>query len=236
MGGVNGDFYNSSYRDPQKTVNYASAHDNLTLYDQLQGTVGVQAAPDVSVAINALVSFSVGVPFIHAGEEVMRTKIAAEDDFPETYFMINGQKISHNSYRSPDSTNSFKWDRKIMYLAQYERYKAMIELRLTLPAFQIESSLLVQPSNNAKMGFWDGALAYSTIGAWYTTDANHAYYVFVNARERTEAGSLTSRLIWGSPSDDVEVIFDSLGFLNVGQRLSGNVLMQPYQVLLLKRL
>ena len=236
MGGVNGDFYNSSYRDPQKTVNYASAHDNLTLYDQLQGTVGVQDAPDVSVAINAVVAFSVGIPFIHAGEEVMRTKIAAEDDLPETYFTMNGQKISHNSYRSPDSTNSFKWDRKVMYLAQYERYKAMIELRLTLPAFQVESSLLVQPNNNANMGFWDGALAYSTIGAWYTNDPNNAYYVFVNARERTEAGSLTSRLIWGSSTDEVEVVFDSLGFFDVGQQLSGDILMQPYQVLLLKRL
>ena len=236
MGGVNGDFYSSSYRDPKKTVNYASAHDNLTLYDQLQGTVGVQNTPNASVGINALVSFSVGMPFLHAGEEVMRTKIAAPTDTEETYFIINGQKISHNSYKSPDSTNSIKWDRKVTYLAQYERYKAMIELRLTLPAFQVESSSLVQPSSGAKMGFWDGALAYSTIGAWFTNDPNNAYYVFVNAREATASGSLTSLLIWGSASDQVEVMFDSLGVHTPGIRLNGQVLMQSYQVLLLKRL
>jgi pullulanase/glycogen debranching enzyme len=233
---VNGDFYNSSYRDPQKTVNYASAHDNLTLYDQLQGTVGVQNTPNASVGINALVSFSVGIPFIHAGEEVMRTKIAAPTDTEETYFMINGQKISHNSYKSPDSTNSIKWDRKVTYFAQYERYKEMIELRLSLPAFQIESSSLVQPSNGAKMGFWDGALAYSTIGAWFTNDPNHAYYVFANAREATSSGALTSLLIWGSSNDQAEVVFDSLGIHTPGTRLDGQVLMQSYQVLLLKRL
>lgn len=236
MGGVNGDFYSSSYRDPKKTVNYASAHDNLTLYDQLQGTVGVQNTPNASVGINALVSFSIGMPFLHAGEEVMRTKIAAPTDTEETYFIINGQKISHNSYKSPDSTNSIKWDRKVTYLAQYERYKAMIELRLTLPAFQVESSSLVQPSSGAKMGFWDGALAYSTIGAWFTNDPNNAYYVFVNAREATASGSLTSLLIWGSASDQVEVMFDSLGVHTPGIRLNGQVLMQSYQVLLLKRL
>ena len=236
MGGVNGDFYSSSYRDPKKTVNYASAHDNLTLYDQLQGTVGVQNTPNASVGINALVSFSIGMPFLHAGEEVMRTKIAAPTDTEETYFIINGQKISHNSYKSPDSTNSIKWDRKVTYLAKYERYKAMIELRLTLPAFQVESSSLVQPSSGAKMGFWDGALAYSTIGAWFTNDPNNAYYVFVNAREATASGSLTSLLIWGSASDQVEVMFDSLGVHTPGIRLNGQVLMQSYQVLLLKRL
>ena len=236
MGGVNGDFYSSSYRDPKKTVNYASAHDNLTLYDQLQGTVGVQNTPNASVGINALVSFSVGIPFIHAGEEVMRTKIAAPTDPEETYFIINGQKISHNSYKSPDSTNSIKWDRKVTYLAQYERYKEMFELRLTLPAFHIESSSLVQPSSGAKMGFWDGAIAYSTIGAWFTNDPNNAYYVFVNAREATTSGSLTSLLIWGSASDQVEVMFDSLGVHTPGTRLNGQVLMQSYQVLLLKRL
>jgi pullulanase len=231
LAGVNGDYYSSTYRDPQKTINYASAHDNLTLYDQLQGTVGVSDAPNASVGINALVSFSAGVPFIHAGEEIMRTKIAEASDEDQYVFVINGQRISHNSYKSSDFTNSFKWDRKVTYLAQFERYKEMFRLRLNGLAFQLEQSSLVE----TRLGFWEDPLTYSTIAMWLTNDPNNAYYVFANARETRTTGTLTSMIRWGTSSDAVEVLFDSTGYYPIGTTLNGQVTMQPYQVLFLKR-
>ena len=39
-----------------------------------------------------------GIPFLQAGEEMLRAKIDASGDFVE------------NSYNSPDSVNSIKWD------------------------------------------------------------------------------------------------------------------------------
>jgi len=231
LAGKNGDYYNTTYTDPNKTVNYASAHDNLTLYDQLQGTVGIENAPNASVGINALVSFGAGIPFIHAGEEIMRTKIAEEDDEDQYVFNINGQRISHNSYKSSDFTNSFKWDRKVTYLSQFERYARMIELRLNGLSFQLESPSDVQN----QLGFWNSPLTYSTIAMALTKDTQ-PYYVFANAREAKSSGTLTSIIVWGTSQDSVEVLFDSTGYYPLGTILNGQVLMRPYQVLLVKRI
>ncbi len=231
LAGKNGDYYNSTYTDPNKTVNYASAHDNLTLYDQLQGTVGIENAPNASVGINALVSFAAGIPFIHAGEEIMRTKIAEAEDEDQYVFEINGQRISHNSYKSSDFTNSFKWDRKVTYLAQFERYASMIELRKNGLSFQLESATEVQTN----LGFWNSPLTYSTIAMALTKDSQ-PYYVFANAREAKSSGSLTSIIVWGTSQDRVEVLFDSTGHHTIGTILNGQILMRPYQVLLVKRI
>ncbi len=231
MAGKNGDYYNSTYNDPTKTVNYASAHDNLTLYDQLQGTVGVENAPTASVGINALVSFAAGIPFIHAGEEIMRTKIADPEDEDQYVFNINGQRISHNSYQSSDNTNSFKWDRKVTHIFHVEQYAKMIELRLNGLSFQLESATDIQN----QLSFWNSPLTYSTI-AMALTKGSQPYYVFANAREARNSGALTSVVAWGTSQDQVEVVFDSTGYHQPGTRLNGQVLMRAYQVLLVKRI
>ena len=236
MAGRNGSFYDTSYVDPRKTLNYASVHDNLTLFDQVLGTTSAQDAPKVSVGINALVSFSLGMPLIHAGEEIMRTKVAAIGDDPETYYSINGVNISHNSYQSPDSTNAFKWNRKVNYYDYFERYVAMIELRETIDAFKYSSASVVSPNQNAKMGFWDGPLSYSTIAAWFINPDNTTYYVFANARQQVTLGNLTSNITWDGGGVKVQVLFDSTGKFPVGTQLTNTVLLESYQVLLVKRL
>ena len=240
MAGMSGEYYNYTNWDPKKTINYASCHDNLTLYDQLLYTVDEGDAPKASVAVNALVTFGIGVPFINGGEEIMRSKVAAEDDLPETYYVAgDGTKVSHNSYRSPDSVNSYKWNTKIEYLEYFNRYKNMIQLRKDHNLFRISSASLVgrqyeeYPSKN--MGFWDGDLAFSTIAAWYQNNLE-TLYVFANARESVTTGTLKSLISWGDSTINVEVLFDSTGKYEVGTQLSASVTMDPYQVLLLKRL
>jgi len=212
----------------------------MTLFDQLQYSVDKADAPKVSVAVNALVTFGIGTPFINGGEEIMRTKIAAEDDLEATYYVAgDGTKISHNSYRSPDSVNSYKWDRKIEYLDYYEQYKSMIALRQEHSLFRINNASLIgrqyegYPSKN--MGFWDGDLAYSTIAAWYQNNLE-TLYVFANARESVQTGTVQSLISWGDSTDKVEVLFDSTGRYAVGSQLTASVMMDPYQVLLLKRI
>lgn len=237
MAGRVGDYYTTSYVDPSKTINYASVHDNLTLYDQLVGTVDVTDAPKVSVGINAIVSFSLGIPLIHAGEEIMRSKVAAEDDLPETYYTINGVNISHNSYRSPDSTNAFQWNRKINFESYFQQYCAFIALRKTLSVFKYSTAAATATGIDRKMGFWDGPLAYSTLGAWYLDPHDGTpYYVFANAREQVTLGAFTSQLTWDSAGAKVEVLFDSIGQYSPGTQLTNSVLLLPYQVLLVKRL
>ena len=85
------------------------------------------------------------------------------------------------------------------------------------------------------MGFWDGALSFSTIAAWYR-NASDILYVFANARESVQSGALQSYIGWGVSGDYTEVLFDSTGRYSAGTRLNAGVMMDPYQVLLLKRL
>ena len=64
--------------EPRETVNYVSAHDNETLFDGIM----LRSAPDVPLAVRcrlnriavAVVAFSQGVPFFHAGDEILRSK------------------------------------------------------------------------------------------------------------------------------------------------------------------
>lgn len=83
-------------KDPTQSINYASCHDNMTLFDRI-----VISTPNAShsqqIRMNnlaaAIYMLCQGIPFIHAGEEILRTK-----------------GFDHNSYRSPDSVNCIKWN------------------------------------------------------------------------------------------------------------------------------
>jgi pullulanase len=245
MAGMNGNYYSTNNRDPKKTINYASCHDNLTLFDQLSATVGASDVANASVAVNAIITFSLGVPFIYGGEEIMRSKRfddydptdeAMLDRYEETVWYFDNITspgwISHNSYHSPDEVNNFKWGNKVTYHEHFLRYKEMIRLRADNPLLR-RSTPVSRP--DANMGFWDGPLAFSTIAAWHTSP-DKVLYVFGNARESVATGDFRSTIGWDTTSDDsVRVLFDSTGFYSAGTILTTQVTMRPYQVLLVER-
>ncbi len=81
--------------DPQESVNYASVHDGMTLWDQLnQGGVlpsGTEPSADrarMAAQAQSLVLLSQGVPFVHMGGDILRSK-----------------SLSHNSYNAGDWFN-----------------------------------------------------------------------------------------------------------------------------------
>ncbi|HHX62897.1 MAG TPA: type I pullulanase [Epulopiscium sp.] len=113
-------------KEPTQTVSYVSAHDNHTLWDKIQisapkATEFEQIRMDKFAA--AVVLTSQGMPFIHAGEEMLRTKGGDE-----------------NSYKSPDSVNQLDWARKDEYNEVYEYYKGLIKLRKDHPAFRMPTT------------------------------------------------------------------------------------------------
>lgn len=111
--------------NPTQTISYASAHDNLSLWDKLTAT-----NPDASdaelEAMNrlsaAIVLTSQGIPFFQAGEEMARTK-----------------KGDENSYKSSDSVNQLDWVRKKQFSDLFEYYKGLIALRKAYPAFRMST-------------------------------------------------------------------------------------------------
>lgn len=134
VGGVKHSEVNSSSSwwtsNPSQSINYASAHDNNTLYDKLK--ISVPDATEEEIAsmnrlAAAIVLTSQGVPFIHAGEEMLRSKPDGKGGYVE------------NSYKSPDSTNSIKWDSKTENKTTVEYYKGLIALRKAFSQFRMTS-------------------------------------------------------------------------------------------------
>jgi pullulanase len=64
--------------DPQEQVVYVSAHDNETLFDAIQWKAPASASIEERVRMNnlglSLVALSQGMPFFHAGDDLLRSK------------------------------------------------------------------------------------------------------------------------------------------------------------------
>ena len=113
---------------PCQSVNYVSCHDNNTLFDRL-ALAAPEAPQEVLIKMNDLAAaftiLSQGVPFMQAGEEMLRTKPAKKG-------------FDHNSYRSPDKVNSLKWEDldKEEYQRTVDFYKGLIAFRKAHPALR----------------------------------------------------------------------------------------------------
>lgn len=72
-------------RDPQENIVYISAHDNETLFDAVQYKAPLEASLEQRVRIQnlglSLVSLSQGIPFFHAGSELLRSKSLDRDSY-----------------------------------------------------------------------------------------------------------------------------------------------------------
>ena len=112
--------------EPWQCVNYASCHDNYTLYDKLVLSSPEASEEEISRMIllaGALVLTSQGIPFLHAGTEMAYSK-----------------QGDHNSYKSTDEINQIDWKRKKTYNQIFQYYQALISLRKTHPAFRMISA------------------------------------------------------------------------------------------------
>ena len=120
---------------PYQTINYASAHDNLTLWDKLQ-TTNPNASEEELLLMNkmsaAIVYTSQGIPFMQAGEEFARTKVNPDGS------------LNENSYNAPDSVNKIDWERKVEYGDLNNYYKGLISLRKSHKSFRMNSAEDIQ--------------------------------------------------------------------------------------------
>ena len=76
---------------------------------------------------NAIVLTAQGVPFLHAGVEMMRTKDG-----------------DHNSYNASDEVNQIDWNWKNENQDVYDYYKGLISLRSAHPAFRMSAQEDIQ--------------------------------------------------------------------------------------------
>ena len=120
--------------NPSQVVQYASCHDNYTLIDKLVKSTGASGVtPDIIKMNNLAASIymtSQGIPFIHAGEEMLREKIEADGSRCE------------NSYNASDAVNSIKWDKLLNEpnAKNSEYYQGLIAFRKAHPALSLSTS------------------------------------------------------------------------------------------------
>ena len=117
-------------KSPAQTVNYASCHDNMSLFDRLTLSNPEASTEDLIRYNNlaaAIYMTAQGVPFFQAGEEMLRSKPLGNGEF------------DHNSYCSPDSVNSLKWNdlNKGAYQDVYRYYQGLIAFRKAHPALRM---------------------------------------------------------------------------------------------------
>lgn len=117
--------------EPYQVITYVSAHDNYTLWDKLALVKPLFAKSDrikMNKLAAAIILTSQGIPFIHAGDEILRTK---KDR--------NGTLVE-NSYKSSDHVNKFYWSRKEKYIDVFNYYKKLIDLRKNHKIFKMNSA------------------------------------------------------------------------------------------------
>ena len=125
--------------EPTQAVNYVEAHDNHTLWDKLSISAkhfSREERVKMDKLAAALFILAQGMPFIHLGQDFLRSKprIPKEGE-PKNEVTI----VDHNSYNSPDSTNSVKWNEKLENIEVFEYYKALIRLRKNNRLFRLRT-------------------------------------------------------------------------------------------------
>ena len=158
---------------PYQTINYASAHDNLTLWDKLQ-TTNPDASEEELLAMNkmsaALVLTSQGIPFFQAGEEIARTKVNEDGSF------------NHNSYNASDSVNKIDWTRKEEYSELFEYYKGLITLRKSHKSFRMNTTSDIQSGLNF-LDVTDSNVVAYTLDGKQTNDSWDNIAVIFNSND-----------------------------------------------------
>ncbi|MDM5193801.1 type I pullulanase [Bacillus hominis] len=178
--GIDYDTNSSTYQDPEQVLTYVEAHDNHTLWDKLELTNpgdSEEVRKQMHKLSSSILLTSQGIPFLHAGQEFMRTKYG-----------------DHNSYKSPDSINQMDWLRRASFNNEVDYMKGLIELRKKYAAFRMTSA----EQTKKQVSFIDApksVVAYSIDGKG-NGNKNEYFMVAHNANRESVEIALPSKGPW----------------------------------------
>jgi pullulanase len=108
---------------PTTTVNYASCHDNYTIYDQYKKKYKKDKKVHELVTLNlANLLLTQGIVFIHSGSEFFRTKLGVE-----------------NSYNVSDEVNHIDWDLRDKYMDNVTYIRELIKIRKSFKGYRLDT-------------------------------------------------------------------------------------------------
>jgi hypothetical protein len=188
------------FGDPEQTINYISAHDNLALWDNIKYEFAEDSDLDFSTQKGyaaridkfamGMIGTAQGIPFMHGGDEMLRTKV------PEGKNITNPDVFEHveNSYNSPDKYNKVDWKWKTEYDNDdnglndvYEYYQDLIDLRKNHPGFRMKTyseinnnlrSYVADDNSNVVISIIDAAQvgdSWEEIRVIYNSGSDYSY-------------------------------------------------------------
>ncbi|MBD1381691.1 type I pullulanase [Metabacillus arenae] len=160
------------YRSVEEAVEAATPHHAVDL-DNVMANETVKR----SLLSNGIVLTSQGIPFIHAGEEFLRTKYG-----------------DHNSYKSPDAVNQIRWNDKKDFKPVFDYYKGLIELRKTHPAFRMSSKEAIE--KNIEIFKQDGNIVAYQLKNHANHDTWKNIVVIFNGNNESRSVNLPSSAKW----------------------------------------
>ena len=149
--------------DPQENIVYASAHDNETLFDAIQykaaSTNGIQERVRMNNVALSVVMFSQGIPFFHAGDDMLRSKSLDGNsynsgdwfnrldftyqtnnwgvglpDYNQSQFIMMGQLLIDRDYKATPAD--------IQFSASY--FQELLKIRRSTPLLRLQTAEDVQ--------------------------------------------------------------------------------------------
>jgi pullulanase len=169
---------------PVETVNYATCHDNLCLWDKL--AVSTNGADEESRIRMQMLTFGIlavsqGILFLHGGEEFLRSK--------------GGR---HNTYDAGDEVNQFDWRLKRINKRVFDFHRGMIALRRGHPVLRLRSAEAIR----RRLTWHDEGLPHPACIA-FTLDANgdaaerwDRVLVLINPTRHKQVFPLLSGEVW----------------------------------------
>jgi pullulanase len=166
-------------KSPSQTINYVSCHDNNTLFDRLQ-----LSRPDAEFAdlvkmnnlAAAIYLTAEGVPFMQAGEEMLRSKPNGDGTY------------NSNSYNAGDTINAINYSSldDASYAAVFEYYKGLIAFRKAHAALRLSTAEDVAAHVTTLDNLDAQMVGYEITGGMDGESAEEIYLVFnANAEDKT---------------------------------------------------
>ncbi|GAA0134850.1 hypothetical protein YSY43_16900 [Paenibacillus sp. YSY-4.3] len=152
-----------------------------------------------SLLANGIVLTSQGVPFLHAGDELLRSKYG-----------------DHNSYRSPDAINQIRWDNKDDFNRIFDYYQGLIELRKSHPAFRMNSKEAI--AKHLQVTKSDGSIVTFQLKDYANGDTWNNIVVIYNANKTAQTIKLPGGSAWNIVVND-----RAAGTAKLGAPVSGSV-------------
>lgn len=105
---------NNNYLNHKQSINYVECHDGYTFFDRLMkfNADSLDNNKNKAKLAMSLVMISKGIPFIHMGQEFLRTK-----------------QLVENSYNCDENINKIDWFRRNEYASVVNYFKDLIKLR-----------------------------------------------------------------------------------------------------------